>query len=338
MNPLSGDPGSEPGDAVEVAAVKWLARRDRGLSAAEQDAYLQWLQENPAHGAEIARLANAWGRLDCLRQWHPTHSDRPNPDLLRPTTRRSWLRPALWLAAAAAVVLIAGLNWPAPIPGPGETAGVIVHPGPRRLALPDGSIVELNTGASVEVQFSPERRDVRLVHGEAHFIVAKNAARPFIVSAGAYAVRAVGTAFDVRLAEPGISVLVTEGHVQLAPGGAAAAAVSPHQLGAGQLGTVAGIENFSVAVQELSPAQIESALDWQSLRLEFKALPLSQIVAEFNRYNSRQLVIEDPTVAAVVIGGTFRADNVEAFVRLLDVGFGIRAQARGDDLVLQRAE
>jgi len=56
---------------------------------------------------------------------------------------------------------------------------------------------------------------VRLVRGEAHFTVAKNPARPFIVEAGGVAVRAVGTAFDVRHADGAIEVLVTEGKVHV---------------------------------------------------------------------------------------------------------------------------
>src|SRR5690606_28245078 len=150
---------------------------------------------------------------------------------------------------------------------------------------------------------------------------------------GDYTVRAVGTAFDVTLAPRGVAVLVTEGQVQLgATAPTATAATLPH-LVAGQQ---AVIDGPAVHVTDLSPAQIEAALAWQSFRLEFTAMPLRDVVAELNRYDSRQLVIEDPATAEMTIGGTFRADNVEAFVRLLDVGFEVHAEVRGDDLVLTR--
>ena len=87
-----------PGDPAEQASV-WLARRDRGLTAAEQDAYLQWLQEDVRHGAAIQRLEGAWGALDQLAEWRPAHSAQPNPDLLAVPRRRSW---RYWVAGVAA--------------------------------------------------------------------------------------------------------------------------------------------------------------------------------------------------------------------------------------------
>ncbi|OYU72637.1 MAG: hypothetical protein CFE45_39530 [Burkholderiales bacterium PBB5] len=90
-----------------------------------------------------------------------------------------------------------------------------------------------------------------------------------------------------------------------------------------------------VRVDEVTPAQVERALAWQALRLEFQEMPLRDVVAEFNRYNRRQLLVRDPATAAVLVGGNFRADNAEAFVRLLGASFGIVARAEGDDLVLE---
>ncbi len=316
----------------ESAAAQWMSRRDRGFTPAEQDEYLQWLSADPSHGAEIARLSRAWDRLDALRQWNPAHSAQPNADLLRPRRQRQrWHRfgRRFALAAAAALVVSSGLLWPHLFPEPAESANVIMHPGPRRLTLEDGSRVELNAEARIDVQFTSARRNVHLLAGEAHFIVAKNPERPFVVTVGDYTVRAVGTAFDVTLAPRGVAVLVTEGQVQLGATVATATAATLPHLVAGQQ---AVIDGPAVHVTDLSPAQIEAALAWQSFRLEFTAMPLRDVIAELNRYNSRQLVIEDPATAEMTIG----ADNVEAFVRLLDVGFEVHAEVRGDDLVLTR--
>ncbi len=318
-------------------AAKWMAARDRGFTPAEQDAYLQWLSEDPAHGAEIARLARAWDRLDVLHQWNPTHSARPNADLLQPRQRRPfWRRQPLVLAAATALVIAAGLFWLRP-PATAENASVIMHPGPRRLTLEDGSRVELNTDARIDLHFTAETRAVTLLQGEAHFVVAKNPHRPFVVSAGDYTVRAVGTAFNVALASPeNVSVLVTEGEVQLnTPKPSAAPPTFPHLFAGQQAQLDAALAN-GVRITELSPAEMEAALAWQSFRLEFHALPLREVVAEFNRYNHRQLVVGDSGTGDILIGGTFRADNVEAFVRLLDIGFDIQAQTDRDRIVLLR--
>jgi transmembrane sensor len=84
----------------------------------------------------------------------------------------------------------------------------------ERLALPDGSRVELKDGSEVVVQYSASERRVKLTGGEAHFTVWKDKTRPFIVNAAGVEVRAVGTAFNVRLEAKSVEVLVTEGRVE----------------------------------------------------------------------------------------------------------------------------
>ncbi len=338
MTPPEKFPAS---DAIETAATAWLARRDRTLTAAEQDAYLQWLREDPRHAAAIARLEKVWGILDHLSEWRPVNSPQPNPDLLAPRLRRKiyWLSTAA-LAAAAAVALaffVVGQQSDEPDP-----RRAIIHPGPERQTLADGSVVELNAGARIEVRFDAAERRVRLLHGEAHFAVAKNPARPFVVDAGAVAVRAVGTAFSVSLQISEVSVLVTEGKVGVTEQRSASDAQrsTPYLstgtfLTAGQ-STVIDLVAESVApvVHEVTPAQIARALAWQGLRLEFQEMPLGDVVAEFNRYNRRKLSVRDRATAAIVVGGNFRADNVDGFVRLLESSFGVTARAEGDEIVL----
>jgi transmembrane sensor len=67
--------------------------------------------------------------------------------------------------------------------------------------------------------------------GEAHFFVEKDPQRPFVVNAAGIDVRAVGTAFNVRIDPAAVEVLVTEGRVRVDPAvphdDPAAPAVSP---------------------------------------------------------------------------------------------------------------
>ncbi len=328
-------------DAIETTATHWLARRDRTLTAAEQDAYLQWLREDPRHAAAIARQEKVWGLLDQLGEWRPDNSPRPNPDLLAPRARSKiyGLAAAAFAAAAAVVVAVVVLHQSPAEPAPRRA---IIHPGPERQTLADGSVVELNAGARIEVRFDAAERRVRLLHGEAHFAVAKNPARPFVVDAGAVAVRAVGTAFSVSLQISEVSVLVTEGKVGVTEHRFASDArrSTPHLstgtfLTAGQ-STVIDLAAESVApvVHDVTPAQIARALAWQGLRLEFQEMPLGDVVAEFNRYNRRKLSVRDRATAAIVVGGNFRADNVDGFVRLLESSFGVTARVEGDEIVL----
>lgn len=103
-----------PDDSADAEVGAWLARRDRGLTAAEQDAFLQWLRADPRHRAALARLDRTWGALDALAAWQPADATRPNPDLLaRPLARlapgRRRSRRAAWWAACVGAGLAAAL-------------------------------------------------------------------------------------------------------------------------------------------------------------------------------------------------------------------------------------
>ena len=327
--------------AADAAAEAWFIRRDRGLSEPEQSAYSRWLQEDPRHAAALARVEKLWRVLDPAIASLPAGPASAGPSRLRYWW---WTVPLAAAAAAAMFVLLRAPDVPVPPP---VRASAILHPGPERLSLPDGSRVDLDAGAKVEVQFMPEVRKVRLMHGTAFFTVTKNPARPFVVSTDEVSVRAVGTAFSVALDPDDVSVLVTEGRVRVqetpastAPSPAEARELSA--LDAGQQGVVRraapqAAERWEIRVTRLTPAEIERALAWQGPRLEFADLPLSAVVAEFNRYAPRKLVVGDAATAATRIGGSFRADRTEALLHALEVGFNISASPHGNEIILRQS-
>jgi transmembrane sensor len=91
-------------------------------------------------------------------------------------------------------------------------------------------------------------------------------------------------------------------------------------------------------VKEITPEVMAAALGWQAPRLQFFETPLATAVAEFNRRNNRQIVFGDPSLKTVRIDGIFRVDNVDGFVRLVEVTLGVRAESRGEEIVLSRAQ
>src|SRR6187402_3746815 len=110
---MSADPQSSgaPADLAAVASA-WLARRDRGFTPAEQDAYLEWLRADPRHARAIAHLEKTWSALDALAEWRPAHSAQPNPDLLAQSQRRArgWGRVARFVLAAGALAAAAAVG------------------------------------------------------------------------------------------------------------------------------------------------------------------------------------------------------------------------------------
>lgn len=368
------DPDRNPSSAYRraEAAAAWVLRCDRGLTASEQDEFSAWLGLDPRHREEIARHRRHWNRLNALAAWVPEHSAQPNLDLLAPPLRRRVFQASLIfvpLAAAAGIVLAILFHTPPATvldpPPPAITAALGVDTSHQRV-LPDGSVIELNRGAAVVVDYSPTERRVVLRSGEAHFSVVKDATRPFFVRAHEVDVRAVGTAFNVRLDAQVVEVLVTEGQVQVSPPPARAAETSPLPAtgSAGDELAATSIPKpepdvaaefpilsarqravISLApaaprpqIATLTPGEIERVLAWQHRMLDFTAAPLNEIVAEFNRRNAVQLVVVDPELASVRISAALRSDNIDGFVRLLELGFNVRAERRGGaEIVLRRA-
>ena len=349
------DPQFPLNDAIESAAAEWLVRHDRGLTPAQQDEFLSWLTASAAHRASFERHRRLWGDFNALAQWRPEHGTVPNPDLLarhrRPSPWR-WAAPALLAAAAVALLLV----WSSANRAPNHATLAFEATTYRQETLSDGSVLDLNRGAHVVVQFTAAERRVLLVQGEAQFAVAKNPARPFVVRAGGVEVRAVGTAFNVKLAGPNLEVLVTEGTVHvsqqtvvapatsMATGASAGPAptavpVVLAALTAGQWTVipVAAVIAPPVVVQTSDP-EIARLLDWQPRLLDFESTPLAEVVETFNRRNPQRLVIGDEELRALTIVASIRSDNVEGFVRLLEGTMGVRAErTQAGEIVLRRA-
>ena len=341
------EPVSPEAERRSQAAAEWLVRRDRDLTAAEQDEFLQWLAADPRHGEWFALHRGIVEDFSALAQWRPEHSEEPNPDLLAPPRRRiHWLAPTL--VAAAALLAVAFLWWQE-TPATPELSPVAAIELKRRI-LEDGSSVELNHGAVVTTEFSAAERRAILVRGEALFTVAKDPSRPFIVRAGSVDVRAVGTAFSVRLDPTAVEVLVTEGRVGVervaspseASGGSRANAGSAPLadrplVAAGQRATVSRTSAEPPQIVTVSPQTIARQLNWQPQLLDFSSAPLAVAVAEFNRRNRVQFVLADAELAAMPIVASIRSDNVEGFAKFLAAAPGMRIERRGaTEIVVSR--
>ncbi|HEY6621802.1 MAG TPA: FecR domain-containing protein [Steroidobacteraceae bacterium] len=200
------------------------------------------------------------------------------------------------------------------------------------IPLADGSKVTLNSNTQIDVVFSNRARTVRLDRGEAFFEVSKDATRPFVVEIADKRVVAVGTRFSVRRDEDDLRVYVEDGRVQIKRPGTSPEAAET-QLSAG---SEARIAKRSILVDRPTAAQVEQILSWRTGYLRFRDTRLADAVAEFNRYRSRKIVIEDPAIANIHIGGNFRTDDADSFLSLIQSGFPVKVDKRGEITILTR--
>lgn len=333
-------------ERIEEAAATWFFKRDSEAWTHDDQAQLDaWLNSSTAHRVAFLRLNAGWKRTARLKalgagvppgvipppgSWGDVRFPGGREFSSYPLSRlreRAGVRVLPW-SIAATVLLSVGVVFYA------YNAGILQGSrystpigGLDTVPLKDGSQVILNTDTRIRVDLTDKERLIELDKGEAFFDVAKDSTRPFVVQAGNKRVIAVGTKFSVRRIGNDIRVTVIEGKVRIDRPDAHAAPLL-------KAGGVAQTADSETLVREGAPTEAEQLLSWRSGYLVFEATPLAEAVAEFNRYNARKIVIEDPATATLRIGGNFRSNNTDAFLWLLQSGFPIRIEHHSDRIVL----
>jgi transmembrane sensor len=327
--------------AIEARAAAWIAERDRlqehGGWTAEREAALQdWLAASTAHRVAYLRLHQAWQRADRLGACRPLPeaAARPAAGAWRPSRHAP---AAAWAARAAGVAVLglalAGL-WSltrdesasgAPAVAQAEQAHATAKGERATMSMADGSRLTLNTATRLRTALTASSRTVWLDEGEAHFEVARDARRPFVVQAGEQRVTVLGTRFSVRREGQRLRVSVLEGRVRVQP--------ERNQRGAVlNGGDLALVEPDHVIVARRTARQLQDELAWLDGKLVFDQATLGEVAQEFNRYNRRPLVIDDEAVAGIRVGGAFDVHNVEGFARLLHTGFGLEVSVQAEQI------
>jgi len=308
---------------IEAMAARWLVRQEAAeWSEADAAELAAWLEQAAAHKAAYWRLEHGWRMADRLAALRTVAGP------VRPALRLA-PRPLAMAASVALAVLVAGgvtyssLSF-------GRHAYVTLVGGRQSLTLPDGSKVELSTNTRLVAKVSANQRTVWLDKGEAYFEVAKDPRHPFSIYAGDRKVTVLGTKFSVRHEGDQVRVAVVEGRVRIDPIGAAAN-VRPEVVTRGDM-VIA--ERQSTLLVAASDDKVADELSWRHGMLTFNRETLGDAVAEFNRYNRVKLSIGDPAAGQVRIGGAFRANEAEAFARLLGQAYGLKISRQDDEIII----
>lgn len=332
---VSGDMGTAiPGSSALAEAERWYARLRTGhCSAAQRAAFDRW-HADPGHAAAYAQTERLWEDIGSLAG---------NPELealsaqaLRATGHRRRhdgprLHRHVALAASVAVCAVAlllafGVFDRAPL-------AIVYATGAderNTVLLDDGSQLVLNADTAVSVRMGGKQRALVLEHGEAMFSVARDPQRPFSVEAGNGIVTALGTRFQVRREPAQVTVTLLEGSVALErpEGGEQRRRLTPgDQVTYGDAGT-------PVAVRMVDT---EVASSWTRGRLLFRSTPLAEVVAEVNRYADTPLKLEDPSLGALPVSGTFPMGDSESVALALQALLPVRVeQGDGNRIALRR--
>ncbi|MBL8269847.1 FecR family protein [Steroidobacter sp.] len=326
-------------------AAQWQLRLQE--NSADVNTFIEWqrwLSVSPEHRAAYEAIEEAVMRLRlpvvpplpdaqalALDDYDGTKSiaewqrDRAlgNTAVTSSRSRRVW-------AMAASVVACVALGWAAWTLHANYQAqhGISAYQtaaGQRReVRLPEGSTVVLDADSALDVRLSPERRTLTLARGEAFFQVAKDPSRPFTVRAGNTTVRAVGTAFNVRVTDSRVVVAVTEGKIQVTsadtPSGASGAT-----LQAGE--AVSYVADGHLAALPATDATI--ATTWLEGSRQYRNEPLRDVLSDLDRYTGRR-VVADTSAGDLRFTGTINLDNSDAWLRALPVALPVTVDEQQD--------
>lgn len=297
--------------AWPTSAAQWFAARRGREDAQAEQAFRQWLAQDPANAEEYALFDIAWA---------VSGEAARRAEVQVPRGRGRALRLG---AAAAVAALAAGISfwfWPAPWTDWNTTAGE-----QRTLVLEDGSRIMLNTRTHIEVRLTRQHRDVRLLDGEAYFEVAKDQSRPFIVQTSLGSARAVGTQFNVYLARSHLAVTTAEGRVLV--NGATGGGVL---VDAGNQAQV----NGPALSASVAAVNVSSALSWRAQRLEVDDMPLARVLQEFSRYTALPVRAGSDAIGALRVSAVLRTGDLDALRATLKGAFGLSIQQRGEEYLV----
>jgi len=308
-------------ELVREQAAEWFALMRGPDASLQRAAFEMWLSQHPLHRQAYDRMVMRW---DQARLVGHTETGRTRTGL--PPRRAPNVRFAA-VAALLVAALLGGSAWllmsgrTAPVAPSAVVATELETPvgAIRRLPLPDGSVVTLDTRTRLQVAFGSAERRIVLIAGRARFEVAHDAARPFVVSAGEGEVVATGTVFDVSLIGNRPQVRLIKGSVEVRRRGAG---VSARPEGVARLS--AG-QSIALGVAHASPSLAVGDERWVSGVLSFDGVPLDAALTEANSYSTTAIRLDDPALGMLRVTGGFKAGDQQGLAYALAASFGLEA-------------
>ena len=319
-----------------AAASDWFALRRSGAMTDEAAAELEAWLADPDNRAAFADVEATWALVDAARDDPAMLALREAAERAHPPTRRRWAVGGAVAASLAAAVLawpLATSDLAARLPMPADRTITTGAGQMTTMTLPDGSVVTLDANTRLRVRDLPGQRLVTMDRGRAFFRVAKGGGQPFSLIAGGKKVTAMGTAFDVNLADDCFALVLVEGKVKVAD---VTAFRRP------QTAELAPGSQLLVETQgrwAVTRVNVEKETGWLRGWMTYDSAPMGRIAEDLNRYSDKKIVIADADVAATPMMGAFKPGDVDGFVRAARYYRFARVQSEtADEVVLASPE
>lgn len=304
---------------IHDEALGWVIR-SRDPHFVDWDAFMLWLERDPAHAAAYDALMAADEDLDPIIPAEPATVLHPAND---PGDRPG--RPWRWIgggAIAAAAVGAISLTFV----GRTDRYTVSTRPGETRLiALDDGTRIEMNGNTRLRLdRLNP--RIAALDRGEAAFTVRHDASDPFRVTVGDALFEDAGTIFNIVHSDGSTRIGVSEGKVIYNPKAEAIALTAGRALA----DDGAGVRLMTVAR--------DAVASWRQGRLVYENAALGEIAPDIARSLGIALAMT-PGARAMHFTGTIRLqrDPAQFFAAAAPL-MGLAAVRQGDGWLLKEGD
>jgi len=300
---------------MEQAAEWYALLRSEEATERDQTRWHAWLDEDPGH-------RQAWQYVESVsRRFDPIQST-PDP---RRTAEGLWeantrlLRRRLVLAGIAGLAGAGLLGWgtwrhtPLPLMAQAWQADYRTATGEtRKVELPDGTRLWLNTTTAVNQDFDARQRRLQLVTGEAFIDTAADPSRPFVVETPQGRLRALGTRFTVHLDGEQTLLAVYEGAVTIWT-----------RQGAGVTLQAGEQVRFSAEAPEPVQPANPAREAWRRGVLVAQDITLSEVATELRRYRHGHLGLA-PEVAELRVFGNFPLTDTDHTLDMLGDALPVR--------------
>ena len=180
---------------------------------------------------------------------------------------------------------------------------------PMHLKLPDGSIVRLASGSTIQYKtgFAENKRDVKLT-GEAFFDVAKDSLRPFSIQTALVKIQVLGTSFNVREADNATEVDVKSGKVKVESNR------SGNQVFLGPNQRVLASRNDGMLRKSIVALPQITNPSEENGKMEFQDKPVAEILAQLSTAYQIDILFDEAALENCTV--TARLTDQQLFTRL----------------------
>jgi transmembrane sensor len=317
-------------DKTATQAAYWQAQLSSDLVTEQHRREFElWLDERPENKIAWQEVNAFWAGLDSLTE--ADISDVKNnrvidfkiPDPIKPSSR--FTLPALGIAASLLLMISliygqSGFYFADYTTAPGKQLNVV---------LADGSEIIMNTDTAISVDYSAHHRQITVHEGEAYFVVAPDAQRPFEVHTHAGQVRALGTEFNIKTRQKDVTVTVYQHAVRVTAENGKAIESLPEG------------KQLVFSEDTLSPVtsgNLQRGKAWRNQRMIFQDKPLAEVIEELNRYRSGRIIVLNNAIKTLPVTGVFATDDTNIALKTIEQSLPITITKITEKLVLLSAK